>query len=110
MYDDKIEPFPDFVRRAYTSDQPSDLGKMAIAFAFASDVDESHIYALVDRLVVSDMTYMSTVEGLECLILLAVLYADEGQPKRSWMIYRRGVMVAQLTVCQHPVPETSAGS
>lgn len=99
MYDDKIESFPDFVRRAYTSDQPSELGKMAIAFAFASDVDESHIYTLVDRLVVSDMTYMSTVEGLECLILLAVLYADEGQPKRSWMIYRRGVMVAQLTVC-----------
>ncbi|VUC23936.1 unnamed protein product [Clonostachys rosea] len=97
MYDDTIESFPDFVRRAYTSDRPSELGKMAIAFAFASDVDGSHIYNLVNRLVVSDMAYMSTVEGLECLILLAVLYADEGQPRRSWMIYRRGVVVAQLT-------------
>ena len=110
MYDDTIESFPDFVRRAYTSDRPSELGKMAIAFAFASDVDGSHIYTLVDRLVVSDMAYTSTVEGLECLILLAILYADEGQPRRSWMIYRRGVVVAHLTVCQHPVPETSAGS
>lgn len=110
MYDDTIESFPDFVRRAYTSDQPSELGKMAIAFAYASDIDGSHIYTLVDRLVVSDMAYMSTVEGLECLILLAILYADEGQPRRSWMIYRRGVVVAHLTVCQHPVPETSAGS
>ncbi|KAH6999634.1 hypothetical protein EDB80DRAFT_119465 [Ilyonectria destructans] len=96
-YDDTIESFPDFVRRAYTSDRPSELGKMAIAFAFASDVDGSHIYTLVDRLVVSDMAYMSTVEGLECLILLAILYADEGQPRRSWMIYRRGVVVAHLT-------------
>ncbi|KAL7900572.1 hypothetical protein HDV64DRAFT_267614 [Trichoderma sp. TUCIM 5745] len=97
MYDDAIESFPDFVRRAYTSDQPSELGKMAIAFAFASDVDGSHIYSLVDRLVISDMSYVSTTEGLECLILLAVLYADEGQPRRSWRIYRRGVLVAQLT-------------
>jgi hypothetical protein len=105
MYDDTIESFPDFVRRAYTSDRPSELGKMAIAFAFASDVDGSHIYTLVDRLVVSDMAYMSTVEGLECLVLLAILYADEGQPRRSWMIYRRGVMVAHLTVCRHPVPD-----
>lgn len=110
MYDDTIESFPDFVRRAYTTDRPSELGKMAIAFAYASDIDGSHIYTLVDRLIVSDMAYMSTVEGLECLILLAILYADEGQPRRSWMIYRRGVVVAHLTVCQHPVPETSAGS
>jgi hypothetical protein len=53
---------------------------------------------------------MSTVEGLECLILLAVLYADEGQPRRSWMTYRRGVMVAHLTVSQRLVPEATAGS
>lgn len=110
IYDDAIESFPDFVKRVYTSDRPSDLGKMAIAFAFASDVDGSHIYTLVDRLVVSDMAYMSTVEGLECLILLAILYADEGQPRRSWMVYRRGVTVAHLTVCRHPVPEMSARS
>lgn len=110
MNDDMIESFPDFVKRAYTSDRPSELGKMAIAFAFTSDLDGSHIYTLVDRLVVSDMAYMSTVEGLECLILLAILYADEGQPRKSWMIYRRGVVVAQITVCQHPVLETSAGS
>ena len=108
MYDGTIESFPDFVRRVYTSDQPSEIGKMAIAFAFSSDIDGSHIYALVDRLVVSNMTYMSTVEGLECLILLAVLYADEGQPKRSWMIYRRGVLVSQLTVRQHLISETHA--
>lgn len=108
MYDDTIESFSDFVRRVYTSNRPLELGKMAIAFAFASDVDGSHIYTLVDRLVVSDMAYMSTVEGLECLILLATLYADEGQPRRSWMIYRRGVVVAHLTVCQHLVPETIA--
>lgn len=104
MYDEKMESFPDFVRRAYASDQPADLGKMAIAFAFSSNGDASNVYALVDRLIVSDMTYMSTVEGLECLILLAILYADEGQPRRSWMIYRRGVMVAHLTVsrsCRH---------
>lgn len=100
MYDDTMESFPDFVRRAYTSDRPSELGKMAIAFAFASNVDGSPIYTLVDRLVVSDMAYVSTVEGMECLILLAILYADEGQPRRSWLIYRRGIMVAHSTVCQ----------
>lgn len=110
IYDAALESFPDFVRRAYTSDRPSELGKLAIAFAFVSDLDGSSIYTLVDRLVISDMAYMSTAEGLECLILLATLYADEGQPRRSWMMYRRGVVVAQLTVCRHPVPETGAGS
>lgn len=105
MYDDTIESFPDFVRRAYTSDRPSELGKLAIAFAFASDIDGSQIYTLVDRLVVSDMAYMSAEEGLECLILLAILYADEGQPRKSWMIYRRGVTAAHLTVRQYFVPE-----
>ena len=109
MYDDTIESFPDFVRRVYTSGRPSDLGKLAIAFAFVSDVDGSHLYTLVDRLIVSDMALVSSAEGLECLILLAILYADEGQPRKSWMIYRRGVMVAQLTVFQHTVPETSGG-
>ncbi|CAI6101067.1 unnamed protein product [Clonostachys chloroleuca] len=97
IYDAALESFPDFVRRAYTSDRPSELGKLAIAFAFVSDLDGSSIYTLVDRLVISDMAYMSTAEGLECLILLATLYADEGQPRRSWMMYRRGVVVAQLT-------------
>ncbi|KAK4187712.1 hypothetical protein QBC35DRAFT_523376 [Podospora australis] len=30
MYDDTIESFPDFVRRAYTSDRPSELGGLGV--------------------------------------------------------------------------------
>ncbi|KAH7313617.1 hypothetical protein B0I35DRAFT_435552 [Stachybotrys elegans] len=92
-----VESFPDFVQRNYTSDRPSEVAQIAIAYAFAADEDASHLYALVSRLVISDMSYVSTVEGLDCLILLGILYADEGQPRRSWMIWRRGVVIAQLT-------------
>lgn len=98
MSDEHVEPFPDFVRDHYTSDRPAQLGKIAIAYAFTCREDASHLYALVNRLVVSDMAHMTTVEGLECLILLATLYSDEGQPRRGWMVFRRGVVVAQLTV------------
>ncbi|KAH8178704.1 fungal specific transcription factor domain-containing protein [Sarocladium implicatum] len=101
MSDDPVEPFPDFVRDYYTSDRPSQLGKIAIAYAFTCKEDASHLYALVNRLVVSDMSHMSTVEGLECLILLGTLYSDEGQPRRAWMIFRRGVVAAQLTDLAH---------
>jgi hypothetical protein len=97
-----VESFPEFVQRNYTSNRPSEVGTIAIAYAFSCEEDAPHLYALVNRLVVSDMAYVSTVEGLECLILLAILYADEGQARRSWMIWRRGVVVAQLTVCEDP--------
>ncbi|RFU76471.1 hypothetical protein TARUN_5771 [Trichoderma arundinaceum] len=84
-----------FVKRTYTSSNPADLGALAIAFARSLN-KHRYIYTLVDDLVISDITYTTTVEGLECLILLAKSYTDCGQPKRAWLVWRKGIAAVQL--------------
>jgi hypothetical protein len=51
---------------------------------------------LVDRWIVSDDEYMGTLEGLECSILQAKVYADLGQARRAWLTFRRAIGFAQL--------------
>ena len=73
------------------------LGTLATAYARSLDKDRD-IYAMVDSLIVSDLTYAATQEGLECLILLAKSYTDIGQPQRAWLTWRKGMAIAQLMV------------
>lgn len=87
-----------FAKRTYTSSNPADLGALTIAFARSLN-KHRYLYTLVDDLVISDITYTTTVEGLECLILLAKSYTDCGQPKRAWLVWRKGIAAAQLMVC-----------
>ncbi|KAM0511449.1 hypothetical protein ACHAPE_009888 [Trichoderma viride] len=84
-----------FAKRTYTSSNPADIGALAIAFARSLN-KHRHIFALVDELVISDITYTATIEGLECLILLAKSYTDCGQPKRSWLVWKKGIAAIQL--------------
>lgn len=83
--------------RAYTSNKPAVLGLLVTAYARSSQRNH-HLYVLVDRLVISDHEYASTVEGLECLLLLGKCFTDIGQPRRAWYLYRRGLAIAQLMV------------
>ncbi|KAL7947097.1 hypothetical protein V8C42DRAFT_319651 [Trichoderma barbatum] len=84
-----------FAKRTYTSSNPADIGALAVAFARSLN-KHRHLYTLVDDLVISDINYAATVEGLECLILLAKSYTDCGQPKRAWLVWRKGASATQL--------------
>ncbi|KAL6895200.1 hypothetical protein HDV57DRAFT_478823 [Trichoderma longibrachiatum] len=84
-----------FAKRTYTSSNPADIGALAIAFARSLD-KHRYLYTLVDDLVISDINYLTTIEGLECLILLAKSYTDCGQPKRAWLVWRKGASATQL--------------
>lgn len=91
------ESLEEFAQRTYTSSHPADLGALAIAVARSSS-DHRHLYSLVDDVIISNLTYIATVEGIECVILLAKSYTDGGQPKRAWLIWRKGLAAAQLMV------------
>jgi hypothetical protein len=86
-----------FAARSYTSNNPAELGILVAAYARSSNQDY-HLYAIVDSLIISDSVYSTTIEGMECLILLAKSYIDIGQPRRAWLMYRRGMAIAQLMV------------
>jgi hypothetical protein len=88
-----------FAKRTYTSSNPADIGALAIAFARSLN-KHRYLYTLVDDLVISDINFLTTIEGLECLILLAKSYTDCGQPKRAWLVWRKGASATQLMVSQ----------
>ncbi|KAL6412470.1 hypothetical protein AUP68_03673 [Ilyonectria robusta] len=84
-----------FAARNYTSNNPALLGTLAAAYA--RSLNRYHqLYVLIESLVVSDFEYASTIEGMHCLILLARSLTEIGQPRRSWLIWRKGMAIAQL--------------
>ena len=93
-----IEPLLSFAARAYTSTNPAELAILAIAYE--RSLGRSHnLLATVDNLIMADFTFVTTLEGMECLILIAKTYTDIGQPRRAWLIWRKGLAIAQLMVC-----------
>jgi hypothetical protein len=91
------EGLASFASRTYTSSNPALLGTLATAYA--RSLNKYHrIYTIVDRLVVSDFEYASTIEGMHCLIFLAKSLTEIGHPRRSWLIWRKGMAIAQLIV------------
>lgn len=93
------DSLPEFARHAYTSNNPAKLGQLVVAYARCSGKNH-RLYSLVEHLIISDPEFSTTNEGLECLLLLAKVYTDNGQPRRSWFMYRRGVAIAQLIVSE----------
>lgn len=81
----------------YTSEKPADVGLLVVAYARCLN-DGKDLYALVEKLVISNLTYLASVEGMECLVLLAKSYTDMGQPRRAWLMWRRGLTIAQFLV------------
>ncbi len=94
------EALTDFARRTYTTTNPAELGSLAVAYARSSGQSQSHhLYELVYSLILSEFTLAGTMEGMECLVLLAKSYTDIGQPKRAWLVWRKGITLALLMVC-----------
>ncbi|KAL4880756.1 hypothetical protein BJY04DRAFT_218913 [Aspergillus karnatakaensis] len=93
-----------FAKRVYTSQNPAELGSLALAFARSSDSHYS-LYTFVDELILSDFTMLATIEGIQCLILLAKLYTDTGYPKKAWLAWRKGVTAVQfMGLCKEKNP------
>ena len=56
----------------------------------------ANIISVVSRLVTSDDEYVSTSEGLECLVLQGFWHANAGNLRKAWLSYRKALSLAQL--------------
>jgi len=52
--------------------------------------------SVVQSLVTSDDELVSSVEGLECLVLLGLFHINAGNPRRAWLIFRKSMNIGQL--------------
>lgn len=93
-----LEDISDFVHRSYASRHPGDLGSLIAAYARHTWRGKVYLYGYIESMVISDAVYSSTIEGLECLILVAQCYMDVGQPRRAWLVYQRGIALARIMV------------
>jgi hypothetical protein len=95
----QYQDLADFASRAYKDGNPPHVGLLTLAVGVSIEGDNLDAYlALVDRWITSDDEYASTLEGMECLLLQAKCYADIGQPRKAWLIYRKGLGYAQMLV------------
>ncbi|KAK7419291.1 hypothetical protein QQX98_003443 [Neonectria punicea] len=91
------ESLTTFAARTYTSSNPSLLATLVTAYA--RSLNKYHqLFAVVESLVISEFEYVSTLDGMQCLILLAKSLTEVGHPRRSWLIWRKGMAIAQLMV------------
>jgi hypothetical protein len=93
-----VETLPQYASRIFTNGSPMELGLLVSAFGLSAKKNGGNYLALVNQLIISDIEYTTTLPGLECIVLQAKCYLDIGQPRRSWLTYRRGLDVAQLVV------------
>ncbi|KAF5566243.1 hypothetical protein FNAPI_1242 [Fusarium napiforme] len=84
-----------FAARTYTSSDPAELGMLVVAYA-RSTGHHHHLYGLVDRLAIPDSADSYSAEAMELLLLLAKAYSDIGQPRQSWMMYRKGLAISEV--------------
>lgn len=51
---------------------------------------------VVQALITSDDELVSTITGLECLLLQGIFHINAGNPRRAWLTFRRSISIAQL--------------
>ncbi|KAL9091634.1 MAG: hypothetical protein Q9165_004710 [Trypethelium subeluteriae] len=85
--------FADF---ALTSENPVILGSFLLCLATNGQKNEQMYINIVSSLIISDDDYAATIEGIECMSLIAKYYNDIGRPRRAWMTFRRAIMFSQL--------------
>ncbi|KAF2176847.1 hypothetical protein K469DRAFT_678132 [Zopfia rhizophila CBS 207.26] len=92
----KLESLAEYAARVYCSDSPEDLGLLVAAFARCVEDQTSRYLSIVESLIIYKDEHGSTMKGLECVLLQAKCHLDFGQPRRAWLMYRRGLTLAQL--------------
>ncbi|KAF4337757.1 hypothetical protein FBEOM_8354 [Fusarium beomiforme] len=84
-----------FAAHAYTSSSPAELGMLVAAYA-RSTGQHHHLYRLVESVAVPDSAQSYSAEVMELLLLLAKAYSDIGQPRQSWLMYRKGLAISEV--------------
>ncbi|KAK4442518.1 transcription factor sdnS [Podospora aff. communis PSN243] len=56
----------------------------------------ANVIAAVSRLVTSNDEFLSTSEGLQCLVLQGYWHANAGNLRKAWMSHRKALSLAQL--------------
>lgn len=54
------------------------------------------VIKLLDKLILADDELASTIEGVECMILLGKYDSNKGRIRSSWLRSRRGLLLGQL--------------
>lgn len=54
------------------------------------------ILSVVSTLVLADDELVTSVEGIECLILQGMYSINDGTPRRAWLVFRRALNLSQL--------------
>ena len=75
---------------------PPNFDTSRVQIGSSTDALMDKIISTVQGLITSDDELVSTMEGLECLILQGVFHINGGSPRRAWMSFRRALNVAQL--------------
>ncbi|KAK0102442.1 hypothetical protein ONS95_006061 [Cadophora gregata] len=63
----------------------------------------------VQGLITSDDELVSTVNGLETLVLLGAFHINAGNPRRAWMTFRRAMNIGQLMGIHKPETSIEGG-
>jgi hypothetical protein len=92
------ESLQQYAARVYSSSNPADLALLVSAYGRTVEKRSSQCLKAVERLMICRDEYASTLKGLECIVLQAKCHLDFAQPRRAWLMYRRGIALAQLTV------------
>lgn len=78
---------------------PADFDSNKLQLTSVSGSIDAHVekyLATVSALLTSDDEIISSIEGLECLILQGLYHTNAGNLRRSWLTFRRALNVGQL--------------
>jgi hypothetical protein len=91
------ESLEDFLNHALANGSPFDIAQVLQAISFRSDnAFLNRMSTAVDRLILSDQDYMTSLEGLNRAIVQGHLHSDCGRTRQAWQIWRRAIMYAQM--------------
>jgi hypothetical protein len=95
--------FSDFVHRSLSSEDPmqvirgticlvtgiqqlpTNFDKSQMSLPASLEVLQEHFLVALDIMLACD-TFSSTIEGMECMVILAQFYADLGAPTKTWLM------------------------
>lgn len=73
-----------------------DFNRRKLQMYPAIDARMERYISTVQALVASDDELMVSIVGLECLVLMGIYQMNAGNPRRSWLIFRRCMNIGQL--------------
>ena len=59
--------------------------------------DTSQALSIIDEKVLNDDELAGTIDGVECMILRSKYEMNGGRIRKAWLVYRRGISLAQLS-------------